>query len=414
MYEILQSKLSARSKPIDVIVVGLGFMGFGFISSVRMAKGIRVPLIISRRPSDAITYLENQGIKSKLSDNPSEIMTNANNGIISVSDDLDLIDKLESDVVMEVTGTISYGTEVALKAIKAKKHIVTMNPELQATVGTRLKTLADKADVVITDVTGDQPGSLARLVGQSRFMGFKVLLAGNMKRYLNRHATNEEMTPWAIDKGLSPRQTVSFTDGTKQSIEMTLVANYFGMNITHFGMRGHEVDQVQDVLKLFPWDKLPKEGIVDYVIGKKLFPGIFVVAEHTDPNQQKYLKYLGLGDGPRYVLFEPYHLCHLEVASTIAKVVLFNQATINNSTTPITTTIAVAKKELDKDTVLDGIGGDSIYGNIDKISQSSDYLPVGLAEGAVIINKLHQDQPIKLSDVILPKNAATTLLGFVE
>lgn len=413
MYDILVKKLSQRDKPIDVIVTGLGFMGFGFISSIKHTKGIRVPLIITRRPQESKKYLESSGFTAICESNPSKIADFVDRGFICVSDDLDLIKSYPSDAVMEVTGTVAYGADVAQRAIAAGKHIITMNPELQATLGTQLKELADAAGVIITDVTGDQPGSLARLIGQSKMMGFRVLLAGNMKRYLNRHATNEEMKPWAEDKGLSPRQTVSFTDGTKQSIEMTLVANYFGMNITQFGMRGPEVEEVQDVLKLFPWNKIPKEGIVDYVIGRKLFPGIFVVAEHTDPNQQKYLRYLGLGEGPRYVLFEPYHLCHLEVASTIAKVVIFGQETINNSLSPITTTIAVAKTELKEGDVLDGIGGDTMYGNIDKIELAQDYLPVGLAPGAIIRHNLHQDQPIKLSDVTLPVNAATILSGLV-
>lgn len=414
MYDIILKQLEERKEPIDVIVTGLGFMGFGFLSSVKHTKGIRVPLVLTRRVDQAKKFLEEHGLTARIESNPQKIKELADHGYICVSDDLNLIESYPADVVMEVTGTIAYGTDVALRAIGAHKHIVTMNPELQATVGTELKVLADKNGVVITDVIGDQPGSLARLIGQSRLMGFKVLLAGNMKRYLNRHATQEEMKSWADDKGLSVRQTVSFTDGTKQSIEMTLVANYFGMDILQFGMRGPEVEDVQEALKAFQWHKIPKEGVVDYVIGRKLFPGIFIIAEHPDKNQQKYLRYLGLGEGPRYVLFEPYHLCHLEVAGTIAKVVLFGQETIHNSVSPRATTIAVAKTELTAGRELDGIGGDTMYGNIDKVEHAQDYLPVGLAPGAIVKHSLHQDQPIKVSDVTLPVNTATILSGLVK
>ncbi|OGG11394.1 hypothetical protein A2Z00_00480 [Candidatus Gottesmanbacteria bacterium RBG_13_45_10] len=414
MYDIILKKLESRKQPIDVIVTGLGFMGFGFLSSIKHTKGIRVPLVLTRRVDQSKKFLEEHGFAACVESNPQKIKEQADLGYICVSDNLDLIESYPADVVMEVTGTIAYGTDVALRAIRAHKHIVTMNPELQATVGTELKQLADQNGVVITDVIGDQPGSLARLIGQSKLMGFNVLLAGNMKRYLNRHATQEEMKPWADDKGLSVRQTVSFTDGTKQSIEMTLVANYFGMDILQFGMRGPEVEDVQEALKVFQWHKIPQEGVVDYILGKKLFPGIFVVAEHSDKNQQKYLRYLGLGEGPRYVLFEPYHLCHLEVAGTIAKVVLFGQETIHNSVSPRATTIAVAKTELAAGTALDGIGGDTMYGNIDKIEHSAGYLPVGLAPGAIVKHSLHQDQPIKISDVTLPVNAATILSGLVQ
>ena len=289
-----------------------------------------------------------------------------------------------------------------------------MNPELQATIGTKLKELADAKNVIITDVVGDQPGSIANLIAKARLMGFKVRMAGNMKRYLDVHATQEKMAPWAKDKGLAVRQTTSFTDGTKQSIEMNLVGNYFGMGVLRRGMVGPEVSDVKEVLEKFDWNKIPQNGVVDYVIGKKLFPGVFLVAEHKDPNQKKYLRYLGLGDGPRYVLFEPYHLCHLEVIQTIAKVALFGEETINNSISPIAKTIAIAKKNLLKGQKLDGIGGDCVYGMIDNIEDAKDLLPVGLSHDVIVKSDLKKDAPIKISDVILPLNGATLLSGLAK
>ncbi|KKS98112.1 MAG: SAF domain-containing protein [Candidatus Gottesmanbacteria bacterium GW2011_GWA2_43_14] len=413
MYDIILQKLESRKKPIEVIVSGLGFVSFGFISSIRNFKGLKVPLVITRRPAAARSFLEKKGLKAVLENNPDKIKDNSNLGIISLTDDLELINNYENEVVIEMTGTIAYGTKIALKTIKAGKHLVTMNPELQATVGAELHTLASRKKVVVTDIIGDQPGSLARLINQAKVMGFRVLLAGNMKRFLNRHATQSEMQNWADNKGLSVKQTVSFTDGTKQSIEMNLVANYFNMDILEFGMHGPTVETVHDSLNSFHWDKLPREGIVDYVIGKKLFPGVFLIAEHPDKNQKPYLSYLGLGEGPRYVLFEPYHLCHLEVAGSIAKVILTKKEIISN-TYPKTRTIAVAKYRLYPGQKLDGIGGDLIYGNIDKDEYAKDFLPVGLTEGAVLKKALHQDQPIKISDVILPQNAATILTGLAE
>ncbi|RJR15359.1 hypothetical protein C4579_02380 [Candidatus Microgenomates bacterium] len=414
MYDIILKALDKRKNdPIDVIVVGLGFISFGFISSIRNTSGMRVPLIITRRPDEAVKLLKQKDFNAKIENKPERIKDLAKKGYICVSDDVSLIERFENEVVIEMTGTIDYGTEVGLMTISAGKHFVTMNPELQATVGAELKALADKKQVITTDIIGDQPGSLARLVNQARLMGFKVLLAGNMKRFLNRHATQAEMKSWARDKGLSVNQTVSFTDGTKQSIEMNLVANYFDMDILEFGMHGPRVDTVDDALKNFHFEDLPKNGIVDYVIGKNLFPGVFLIAEHTDPHQKGYLRYLGLGDGPRYVLFEPYHLCHLEVATSIAKVVLFNQEVINNRI-PKTKTIAVAKKGLQPGEKLDGIGSDSIYGNIDRFDAAQSYLPVGLAQDAIVKYSLHQDQPIKLSDVVIKSTAASRLLGIAE
>jgi predicted homoserine dehydrogenase-like protein len=245
-------------------------------------------------------------------------------------------------------------------------------------------------------------------------MGFDILIAGNMKRFLNRYATQGEMAAWAKDKGLAVRQTTSFTDGTKQSIEMNLVANYFGLDILKTGMEGPQVEEVHGAVIAFDLEKIPAGGVVDYVIGRTLFPGVFLIATHPDPNQQQYLRYLGLGEGPYYVLFEPYHLCHLEVPGTIFKAVLFGQETINNGLSPVVRTVSFAKRDLKKGEVLDGIGGDLVYGNIEKYELAADYLPVGLSEGAILKKAVKKDQKIKLSDVILPDNAATRLLGLVN
>lgn len=414
MYDIILKQIENRNKPIDIIVVGLGFMGFGFLSYSRSLKGIRVPLLISRRPEESKIFLEKKGFKTVIENNPNKIKDYANKGYICISDDIGLIKRYENNMVFEVTGTVSYGAEVSLEAIRARKHLVTMNPELQVTVGTELKVMADNKNVVITDVVGDQPGSIAHLISKAKLMGFKVRMAGNMKRYLDLHATQEKMAPWAKDKGLNVRQTTSFTDGTKQSIEMNLVGNYFGMSVIKRGMIGPQVSDVKEVLTKFDWDKIPEEGVVDYVIGKTLFPGVFLVVEHKDRNQQKYLRYLGLGEGPRYVLFEPYHLCHLEVVQTIAKVVLFGEATINNSLNPLTKTITIAKQDLFKGQKLDGIGGDTVYGMVDNIDNSQELLPIGLSHEAIAKDDIAKDTPIKISDVILPLNTATLLSGLVK
>lgn len=414
MYDVILKQLENRKKPIDVIVAGVGFMGFGFLSSVQKLPGIRIPLVISRRPNEAAKLLEEKGFKVKLSDSLSEIKRFADQGYICLSDDTSLIKNVDYNIVLEMTGTVDYGTEIATMALESKKHLITMNPELQATVGSELKIIADSKNVVITDVYGDQPGSLARLISQARLLGFKVLMAGNMKRYLDLYATQEKMAPWAADKGLAVRQTTSFTDGTKQSIEMNLVSNYFGMKVLKRGMIGPQVQDIKEVLNKFDWDNFPKEGAVDYVIGKTLFPGVFLVVEHSDPNQKKYLRYLGLGEGPRYVLFEPYHLCHLEVIQTIAKVAFFRQETIDNTINPTTKTVAIAKQNLSKGWKLDGIGGDFVYGMVDNIKDSEGLLPVGLSQNAIVKNDILKDSPVKVSDVILPVNTATRLTGFTK
>ncbi|MBI3981069.1 hypothetical protein HY345_03665 [Candidatus Microgenomates bacterium] len=413
MYDYYFQKLKDLKEPIDIIVVGLGFMGFGFVSAVQKISGIRISLIISRRPQESLKKLNAGGIAARLENNPDQIAQLNKKGIIAVSDNLELIKTLPGSAVLEVTGTISYATQISLLALNSGKNLLTMNPELQVTVGVRLANLAKEKGLIFTDVIGDQPGSLSHLLFHAKMMGFEILIAGNMKRFLNRHATNGEMEKWAKDKGLSTRQTVSFTDGTKQSIEMVLVGNYFQMGILQKGMLGPKVEKIQDVLDVFPWEKIPASGVVDYGIGLSLFPGVFLVASHRDPNQQQYLRYLGLGNGPRYVLFDPYHLCHLEIPTTISKVFFSRQETINNTRRPFLQSFAHCKRPLKKGEILDGIGGDMVYGEIDTIKEIENRLPVGLSQGAVLNRDYLIDQAIEIPDIILPVNEATKLSGLV-
>jgi predicted homoserine dehydrogenase-like protein len=413
MQSILLKQLHQREQQVEVIVVGLGFMGFGFISVAQHIQGVQVALLISRRPEAALNYLQNKGLKAKIVKKVGQIKKNVSQGVISVSDNLNFITEYDNQIVIEMTGTVAYATQVALETLAAGKHLITMNPEVQATTGSALLKLFNDKNLVITDVLGDQPGSLTRLIGAVRLKGFNVKLAGNMKRYLDRHATQKQMQPWADDKGLAVRQTVSFTDGTKQAIEMTLVGNFYGMSLDQVNMKGPRVDHIHNVLTKFDWQKIPEEGVVDYVIGKDLFPGVFVVVEHPDPNQQKYLRYLSLGEGPQYVLFDSYHLCHLEVAETVAKVALYQEATIHNNLKPKLQTLAVAKQDLAAGTKLDGIGGDTVYGQINYSQDCQACLPIGLAKDAVLKKNLKKDQVIELGDVELADNQATRLLGLV-
>ncbi len=413
MYEKLLEDLSDLKKPIDVIVVGLGFMGFGFVSNVKNTPNIRVLLLISRRPHEAVSQLKSQGIKASLVDSPSKVKSNSEKGIISVTDNLKYIGKVKAEILMEVTGTVDYGTKVALLALKNGLHLVTMNPELQSTVGHKLLEIANKKGLVVTDVLGDQPGSLTRLISQAKLMGFEVLIAGNMKRFMNTAATNAQMQAWANDKGLNVRQTTSFTDGTKQSIEMNLVANYYGMTVKKSGMVGVKVNDLKDMLTSYDFNTLPKKGVVDYAIGLNLFPGIFIIAKHKDPNQVKYLRYLSLGEGPYYLLFEPYHLCHLEVAQTIATASLYGKATINNVNN-MTLTSTVAKRNLKKGETLDGIGGDLTYGEIVNAKNAKSLLPAGISLNAKLKKDIKKGQVIKIQDVELDVNPATILLGLCK
>ena len=118
------------------------------------------------------------------------------------------------------------------------------------------------------------------------------------------------------------------------------------------------------------------------------------------------MKYFKMGNGPFYVFYVPYHLPHLEVPLTAARVVLFKDAAVAPLGAPVCDVITVAKRDLKADEVLDGIGGFTCYGMIEnsEICQSGNLLPMGLSEECSIKRDISKDQVITYEDVNLPES----------
>jgi predicted homoserine dehydrogenase-like protein len=307
--------------------------------------------------------------------------------------------------LVEVTGTIEFGAHVALKAIEGGKHVVLMNAELGATLGPILKVYAGRAGVVITDSDGDQPGVIMNLYRFVKAIGCNPVMAGNIKGLHDPYRTPETQRAYAAKYHQKPRMVTSFADGTKISMEMAVVANGTGFKVGRRGMYGPHCTHVRDTLTLFPMDQLLDGGLVDYVVGAEPAPGVFVLGYNDHPIQQRYLKYYKMGDGPLYVFYTPYHLCHLEVPMTVARAVLFRDAALSPLGGPVCDVVTTAKRDLEAGEVLDGIGGFTSYGLLENsdICQGDDLLPMGLSQGCRLLQDISKDQVITYADVQLPE-----------
>jgi predicted homoserine dehydrogenase-like protein len=120
--------------------------------------------------------------------------------------------------------------------------------------------------------------------------------------------------------------------------------------------------------------------------------------------QQHYLNLYKLGAGPLYCFYTPYHLCHFEVPTTIARAVLFGDATIAPLGPPLVEVIATAKRHLRAGEVLDGLGFYMTYGQCENadIVHSQNLLPIGVAEGCRLRRDIPQDQVLTYADVEVP------------
>ena len=161
-------------------------------------------------------------------------------------------------------------------------------------------------------------------------------------------------------------------------------------------------------------DQLLNGGLVDYILGAEPGPGVFVLGYNDHPIRKSYMQHLKMGDGPLYVFYVPYHLPHLEVPLTVARAVLFNDATIAPLAGPVCDVITIAKRDLKAGEILDGIGGFTCYGTIENTRQSlsENLLPMGLSEGCRLTCDIRKDQALAFEDVVLPEGRLCEKLWF--
>jgi len=291
-----------------------------------------------------------------------------------------------------------------MAAIDGHKHLVLVDAELDATVGPILKKKADEAGVVITNTDGDEPGVAMNLYRFVETIGYAPVMAGNIKGFIDRYRTPETQRAFAERVGQDPPMITSFADGTKLSMEATILANATGLRVGRRGMFGHACEHVRDVIDHFDAERLRECPLVDYALGAQPGTGAFVVGYNDEPIKSQYMQYFKMGDGPLYVFYTPYHLPHLQVAVTIGRAALFGDAAVAPLGPPVCDVVAVAKRDLSAGETLDGIGGFCCYGQNENadVTSRDRLLPMGLSENCRLLRNIPQDQPLTYDDVQLP------------
>jgi predicted homoserine dehydrogenase-like protein len=400
----------AESKPVRVAMVGAGFMGRGLANQiVNSVPGMELVVIVARHPEQAERAYAEAGVTAFARvDSAAALDRSVAAGIPVVTEDYEVATHADSvDVVVDVTGAVEFGAHLALSCFDQGKHLVLMNAEVDATVGPALARRADRAGVVYTGCDGDQPGVQMNLYRFVKSMGLTPLVAGNIKGLQDPYRTPTTQEAFAKRWGQDPHMVTSFADGTKISVEQALVANATGMSVHRRGMLGRDHDDHIDTLTAdYDIDELRAlGGAVDYVVGARPGPGVYIFATHDDPKQRHYLELYKLGKGPLYSFYTPYHLCHFEVPHTIARAALFGDATIRPLGAPTVEVVTTAKRDLAAGAELDALGGYDYYGEAERADVTSveRLLPVGVAQGARLLRDVPKDQTLSYDDVELPQ-----------
>lgn len=409
-------KRALENNPIKVAIIGTGVMGHGIINQItRYTPGIIIAASYNRTLNKAIKVYNKVGINYIIADNVNDLDKAISNNTSVITQNIDAICKSQKiDLIIEVTGTIEFAAQTIIKAFNNNKHVLSFNAEIEATLGPILKHKASKAGVMYSVADGDQPAVTLNLYRFVKSMGFKPLLCGNIKGLQDRYRNPTTQKSFAAQWDMTPDMVTSFADGTKISFEQACIANALGMKVATRGMLGYNTNKhVDEIMNLYDINQLNKlGGVVDYVVGAKPGPGVFIYASIEDSFSKKYLKYVKMGEGPLYCFYAPYHLLFFEIANSICRMIDFKDDILSAKNGISVEVVATTKVDLKKGDIIDGLGGYKTYGLCENYNQSKkeNLLPMGLAEGCKVLRDISKDQVISYDDIELPANRFSNML----
>lgn len=407
MTDLLQ-RLRTLPKTIRVGMIGVGSIGKGIAYQIGSTPGMDCVAMADIHLDRAVNWAEKLQLNYRIVHTPKDMTDAIREKNVAICNDGLLIAQCEEiDVVVDSSSAILPGAKFALTAIETHKHIVMMNSEADLIFGPYLLKQAQAAGVVYTSADGDQHTVLKRLQNEIELWGFKPVLAGNMKGFLDRYSNPTKIVPEADKRFMDYKMCTSYTDGTKLAVEMALIANSIDGKVSKAGMMGPRVGDINTVFNHFDFEKIwdCQHPIVDYVLGAYPPGGVFMIGYTDHPHQIETLGWYPcqLGPGPFYLFHRPYHLGHIEVVSCIAEAYLDHWALLSPTCGFKTNVYSYAKRDLKRGELLDGIGGYDLYGLIDNVTgeQGENGLPICISEGLELRREIRKDSSITLEDVII-------------
>ncbi|HTI48428.1 MAG TPA: SAF domain-containing protein [Casimicrobiaceae bacterium] len=385
-------------RPVRIGLIGAGQMGTDILVQVAHMPGIEVVAAADTVPDIVLAACQVAGDGPRrpvVADGAQSVAALVARGALAVArSHRDVCTADGVDVIVDATGNPNVGAEVALTTIGARKHMVMMNVEADVTIGAYLSARAAEAGVVYTLGAGDEPTATMELVNFVRSLGYPVVAAGKGKNNAFRiDATPDAYVEEAARRNMNPRMLVEFVDGSKTMVEMVALANATGLVPDIPGMHGPNapLETLDQVFR--PRDEggiLSRKGVVDFSVARGVAPGVFVVAEMSHPRLRERMNDLGLGEGPYFTYYRPYHLTSLEVPLSAAAAVLFGQAHMRPLPLPSAEVGARAKRDLAPGETLDAIGQYCYRGfaltYADACARHA--LPLGLAQGAKVTRRI--------------------------
>ncbi len=405
------TRLKALDRPIRTAIIGIGSAGKGLFYQCGITPGIRCVGIADTNVTRAVEAAEAFNQPCRVVESSGQMQDAIRKGVVAVCQDGEMLARCESaDVLIDASSAIIEGGKFALAAIETGKDLIMMNAEADLIYGPYLMHLAQEHGVVYTSCDGDQPACIRRLIDEIQLWGFELVMAGNIKGFLDRYSNPTKIIPEADKRFLDHKMCAGYTDGSKLSVEMALVANAYDLVTMVPGMYGPRAGRLTEIFDLFDLDAIRESGrgVVDYVLGARPYGGVFVIGYCDNKYQQSMLGWFPseVGKGPFYVFDRPYHLVHIEAMKCVAEAFLDRDALLQPTYGLKTNVYAYAKRDLRRGEKLDGIGGYTCYGLIENCLQNREHagVPICLADDVVLKHDVAKDEKIFMDDITYDAN----------
>ena len=429
---------AAEGRPIRVALAGAGRFGTSIAAQISQIEGLRLVAVADPNAPNGEQALRASGWSDEQwaqADSPGAATRVAATGQAVLAPDAEAAAAVEHDVFVDATGIPEIAATNALRAMRDGRHVVMVTVEADITCGWALAQEARRQGVVYSLTAGDQPGCIMEMFDWATSLGLRVVAAG---RGTDRSASDRTGSKADVFSGrghsaevverrrLNAQMYNSFRDGTKAQIEMCAVSNMTGLPPDVRGM--HEPSaSVDELADLFALEEdgglLSQEGVVE--LSNSFGPdgeskvegaipyGVWIVVTSDEPlvREDLVLYHLPVSkDQRRGTLYRANHLCGVETPWTIAQAALLGVGTGTSLDEPTSEVLTVAKRDLRPGDVLDGSGGENVYGLVDRaeVVASEGLLPLGLSFGVPVNRPIKAHEPVPAEAVEVPRD---TVIG---
>ncbi|HBM76459.1 MAG TPA: flagellar biosynthesis protein FlgA [Clostridiaceae bacterium] len=363
LYHHLFSKYG--NKKVQAAIIGAGHFGTAVVTQQKNTRQLKVPIVADTNLENAKGAFIKTGIPEDeiaYSKDPIEAQNLINKGMFVYTDDPMIIMDIPSiEVVCEGTGVPEASAIYCKAAIEKGKHVAAISKEMDSVIGPILKRKAKEHRVVYSQVDGDQPALLMGLIEWARVVGLTVISAGKARdgefvldeknqtvsikadgitvhddyvaRISDSYMKYFEIIPEGKAEEYIEKRAEVLKDlpnaGAFDLCELTMVANATGLKpsipeLTQASLRITELPVAYCSKKNN--GIYDSEGIVDIHTNLRrkdeagMGGGVYIVVR-CDNAYSNYIL-TTKGQIPNYdlstaVIYRPYHLCGIEVSTTI-------------------------------------------------------------------------------------------------